>query len=48
VLPQFTVMRDRSVTLAEQAAKSRIDLTAPRPSSVKGTGFDLRRVPAPP
>jgi hypothetical protein len=45
VLPQFTVSRDTSVLVAERAADSRIALSTPRPSVLKGTEFDLRRVP---
>ena len=45
VLPQFTVSADRSVRMAERAADSRVAVSTPRPSVVKGTGFELRRLP---
>src|SRR5581483_2719929 len=45
VLPQFTVRKDSTVHMAEQAADSRVSISTPRPSVVMGTAFDLHRVP---
>lgn len=45
VLPQFTVSRNTTVHLAEQAADSEVAMVTPRPANVTDTGFELRRVP---